>query len=83
MVLRMGEVDVNPDQVPAPGRPVDPNGTGDTFCGLFRAYPRRRPTPVARYAAVAAVLRCIPYVAAVPIPRPPQITEALHVYGGV
>jgi 2-dehydro-3-deoxygluconokinase len=61
---------------------VDGTGAGDTFCGSFlaRILAGDSPEPAARYAAVAAALKCTGYGAVAPIPRPAQIAEAMAAY---
>ena len=50
---------------------VDATGAGDTFCGSFlaRILAGDAPEPAARYANVAAALKCTGYGAVAPIPR--------------
>jgi 2-dehydro-3-deoxygluconokinase len=50
--------------------PVDATGAGDTFCGSFLARILAGDTPeaAARYAGVAAALKCLGYGAVLPIP---------------
>ncbi len=89
VVLKMGEagaylatpearVKIPPLQV----RTVDATGAGDTFCGSFlaRILAGDSPEPAARYAAVAAALKCTGYGAVAPIPTPVQVARALQAY---
>jgi 2-dehydro-3-deoxygluconokinase len=89
VVLKMGEAGAylaTPEarvKIPAlPVRTVDATGAGDTFCGSFlaRILAGDSPEPAARYAAVAAALKCTGYGAVAPIPSPAQVTEALRTY---
>ena len=89
VVLKMGEAGAylaTPEariRIPAlPVRTVDATGAGDTFCGSFlaRILAGDSPEPAARYAAVAAALKCTGYGAVAPIPRPAQIAEAMLAY---
>ncbi|HEX3995819.1 MAG TPA: sugar kinase [Acetobacteraceae bacterium] len=89
VVLRMGEAGAylaTPEariRIPAlPVRTVDATGAGDTFCGSFlaRILAGDSPEPAARYAAVAAALKCTGYGAVAPIPRPTQIADAMQAY---
>jgi 2-dehydro-3-deoxygluconokinase len=89
VVLKMGEAGAwlaTPDarvKIPAfPVRTVDATGAGDTFCGSFlaRILAGDTPEPAARYAAVAAALKCTGYGAVAPIPMPSQVTEAMRAY---
>jgi 2-dehydro-3-deoxygluconokinase len=59
--------------------PVDATGAGDTFCGSFlaRILAGDEPEQAARYASVAAALKCLGYGAVGPIPRPPAILAAM------
>ncbi len=77
VVLKMGETGAwvaTPQQrvlIPAfPVRAVDATGAGDTFCGSFlaRVLAGDGPEDAARYAAVAAALKCTGYGAVGPIP---------------
>ena len=58
---------------------VDATGAGDTFCGSFlaRILAGDEPIDAARYANVAAALKCTGYGAVAPIPRPDQVRAAL------
>jgi 2-dehydro-3-deoxygluconokinase len=59
--------------------PVDATGAGDTFCGSFlaRILAGDEPEAAARYAGVAAALKCTGYGAVGPIPRAAQVQAAL------
>ena len=59
---------------------VDATGAGDTFCGSFlaRILAGDEPEAAARYAGVAAALKCTGYGAVAPIPRTPQVIAAMH-----
>ncbi len=59
---------------------VDATGAGDTFCGSFlaRILAGDAPGPAARYANVAAALKCTGYGAVAPIPRPSDVYAALR-----
>lgn len=63
-------------------RTVDATGAGDTFCGSFlaRILAGDSPEPAARYAAVAAALKCTGYGAVAPIPTPAQVVDAMRAY---
>ncbi len=72
VVLKMGEAGAYLAtsearvKIPAfPVRSVDATGAGDTFCGAFlaRILAGDTPEPAARYAAVAAALKCAPAMA--------------------
>ena len=89
VVLKMGEQGAylaTPDarvRIPAfPVRTVDATGAGDTFCGSFlaRILAGDSPEPAARYAAVAAALKCTGYGAVGPIPSPAQVIAAMRAY---
>ena len=58
---------------------VDATGAGDTFCGSFlaRIIAGDAPEQAARYANVAAALKCTGYGAVAPIPRPKEVVAAL------
>jgi len=58
---------------------VDATGAGDTFCGTFlaRVLAGDPPADAARYASVAAALKCTGYGAVDPIPRAEQVLAAL------
>jgi 2-dehydro-3-deoxygluconokinase len=89
VVLKMGEAGAylaTPEarvRIPAlPVRTVDATGAGDTFCGAFlaRILAGDSPEPAARYAAVAAALKCTGYGAVAPIPSPAEIARAMSAY---
>jgi 2-dehydro-3-deoxygluconokinase len=89
VVLKMGESGAylaTPEarvKIPAfPVRTIDATGAGDTFCGSFlaRILAGNSPEPAARYAAVAAALKCTGYGAVAPIPTPAQVAEAMEAY---
>ena len=63
---------------------VDATGAGDAFCGSFLARMLAGDTPeqAARYANVAAALKCTGYGAVAPIPRPPDVLAALQGVAG-
>jgi len=86
VLLKMGEagsylataearVRIPPHRVAA----VDATGAGDTFCGSFlaRILAGDQPEPAARYANVAAALKCTGYGAVAPIPRAEQVRRVL------
>jgi 2-dehydro-3-deoxygluconokinase len=58
---------------------VDATGAGDTFCGSFlaRILAGDGPEAAARYANVAAALKCTGYGAVAPIPRPEAVLRVL------
>lgn len=58
---------------------VDATGAGDTFCGSFlaRVLAGDQPEAAARYAGVAAALKCTGYGAVAPIPRAEQVWRIL------
>jgi 2-dehydro-3-deoxygluconokinase len=60
---------------------VDATGAGDTFCGSFlaRILLGDDAEQAARYANVAAALKCTGYGAVAPIPRPEQVLAAMRV----
>jgi len=69
-------------RIPAfPVEAVDATGAGDTFCGSFlaRILAGDAPEAAARYASVAAALKCRGYGAVAPIP---MAAEVLGVLGG-
>lgn len=85
-VLKMGKAGAylaTPDwRVRIPGFPVQAvgaAGTGHTFCGAFlaRTLAGDPPEGAARYARVAAALKCTGYGAVAPIPSPAQVREAM------
>jgi 2-dehydro-3-deoxygluconokinase len=59
--------------------PVDATGAGDTFCGSFlaRILAGDDPENAARYASVAAALKCTGYGAVAPIPTAAAVWAAL------
>ncbi len=59
--------------------PVDATGAGDTFCGSFlaRILAGDGPEAAARYACVAAALKCLGYGAVGPIPTAAAVRAAL------
>jgi 2-dehydro-3-deoxygluconokinase len=59
---------------------VDATGAGDTFCGSFlaRILAGDAPERAARYASVAAALKCTGYGAVAPIPRAGDVLAALR-----
>ena len=61
-------------------RVVDATGAGDTFCGSFlaRILAGDPPERAARYATVAAALKCTGYGAVAPIPRPADVYAAIQ-----
>jgi 2-dehydro-3-deoxygluconokinase len=86
VVLKMGEAGAylaTPDgrwRLPAHRiQAVDATGAGDTFCGSFlaRILGGDEVEAAARYANVAAALKCTGYGAVAPIPRPEQVRAAL------
>jgi 2-dehydro-3-deoxygluconokinase len=86
VVLKMGEagacVATAEARMRIPCHPitcVDATGAGDTFCGAFlaRTLAGDAPVPAARYASVAAALKCTGYGAVGPIPTAEQVTAAL------
>ena len=58
---------------------VDATGAGDTFCGSFlaRILAGDMPEQAARYASVAAALKCTGYGAVAPIPRASDVLAML------
>jgi 2-dehydro-3-deoxygluconokinase len=60
--------------------PVDATGAGDTFCGSFlaRLLAGDDPPAAARYASVAAALKCMGYGAVGPIPRADAVWSVLE-----
>ncbi len=86
VVVKMGENGAylgTPDRrVRVPSYPVtavDATGAGDAFCGSFLARTLAGDTPevAARYAVVAAALKCTGYGAVAPIPSAAQVRAAL------
>ena len=59
---------------------VDATGAGDAFCGSFlaRILAGDAPEQAARYAAVAAAMKCTGYGAVAPIPRAADVVAMLH-----
>jgi 2-dehydro-3-deoxygluconokinase len=59
---------------------VDATGAGDTFCGSFlaRVLAGDEPEAAARYAGVAAALKCTGYGAVGPIPTGEQVRKVLE-----
>ena len=87
VVLKMGERGAwfaTPDRrVAIPPHPVvavDATGAGDTFCGSFlaRVLAGDGPEDAARYAAVAAALKCQGYGAVAPIPHLAEVMAAMR-----
>ncbi len=62
-----------------PVQAVDATGAGDTFCGAFlaRLLAGNSPAAAARYANVAAALKCTGYGAVAPIPRAAEVHAAM------
>jgi len=58
---------------------VDATGAGDAFCGSFlaRILAGDAPERAARYAAIAAALKCTGYGAVAPIPRATEVLSVL------
>jgi 2-dehydro-3-deoxygluconokinase len=86
VVLKMGEAGAwlaTPDhrvRIPKHEVPVvDATGAGDTFCGAFlaRILAGDAPEPAARYASVAAALKCTGYGAVAPIPQAADVLQIL------
>ncbi|HEX2944296.1 MAG TPA: sugar kinase [Rhodopila sp.] len=86
VVLKMGDagayVATAEDRVRVPCHPitcVDATGAGDAFCGSFlaRILAGDAPVPAARYAAVAAALKCTGYGAVGPIPTAAEVQRVL------
>jgi 2-dehydro-3-deoxygluconokinase len=59
---------------------IDATGAGDTFCGSFlaRILSGDDPAAAARYANVAAALKCTGYGAVAPIPRAAEVLAAMR-----
>jgi 2-dehydro-3-deoxygluconokinase len=59
---------------------VDATGAGDAFCGSFlaRILAGDASEQAARYANVAAALKCTGYGAVAPIPRPADVRAAME-----
>jgi 2-dehydro-3-deoxygluconokinase len=71
-------------RVPAyPVDAIDATGAGDTFCGSFlaRILAGDLPVDAARYASVAAALKCTGYGAVGPIPAAERVLAALGATG--
>lgn len=67
-------------RIPAyPVTPVDATGAGDTFCGTFLARVLANDTleAAARYASVAAGLKCTGYGAVAPIPHAAEVLKVM------
>ncbi len=86
VLLKMGEAGAylaTPDAririAPHTVRAVDATGAGDTFCGAFlaRVLGGDSLEPAARYASVAAALKCLGYGAVAPIPTAAQVLAAV------
>jgi 2-dehydro-3-deoxygluconokinase len=86
VVLKMGEAGAYLATPSARVRPpahrvevVDATGAGDTFCGCFvaRVLAGDEVEAAARYANVAAALKCTGYGAVAPIPRPAEVRAAM------
>ena len=86
VVLKMGTagawVATADQRVHVPAHPVaavDATGAGDAFCGAFlaRVLAGDDPVPAARYAAVAAALKCTGYGAVTPIPSATAVRQAM------
>ena len=86
VVLKMGEAGAwvaTPDRrtmIPAfPVHAVDATGAGDTFCGSFlaRILAGDEAEDAARYASVAAALKCTGYGAVGPIPMAQAVRAAM------
>jgi 2-dehydro-3-deoxygluconokinase len=87
VVLKMGEQGAwlaTPQQrmhiPPCTVKVVDATGAGDAFCGSFLARILAGDTPeqAARYANLAAALKCTGYGAVAPIPRAADVIAALR-----
>jgi 2-dehydro-3-deoxygluconokinase len=63
---------------------VDATGAGDTFCGSFlaRVLGGDDPAAAARYASVAAALKCLGYGAVGPIPTAAEVWDVLNEVAG-
>ena len=86
VLLKMGQAGAylgTPDariRIPAhPVTAVDATGAGDTFCGSFlaRILAGDEPEAAARYASVAAALKCTGYGAVGPIPTAAEVWVVL------
>ncbi len=87
VVLKMGEDGAYlglPDRrvriPPHPVAVVDATGAGDALCGAFlaRTLAGDAPEAAARYAVVAAALKCTGYGAVAPIPRAAEVRAAMR-----
>ena len=87
VVLKMGEAGAmlatqhqRTRIAPHPVQAVDATGAGDTFCGAFlaRILAGDEPEPAARYASIAAALKCLGYGAVTPIPTSDQVWTVLQ-----
>jgi len=87
VVLKMGEDGAYlglPDRrvriPPHPVAVVDATGAGDALCGAFlaRTLAGDAPEAAARYAVVAAALKCTGYGAVAPIPRTAEVRAAMR-----
>jgi 2-dehydro-3-deoxygluconokinase len=87
VVLKMGEqgayLGMGDHRVRIPSLPVtaiDATGAGDTLCGAFlaRTLAGDAPEVAARYAVVAAALKCTGYGAVAPIPYAAEVRAALQ-----
>jgi 2-dehydro-3-deoxygluconokinase len=87
VVLKMGEDGAYlglPDRrvriPPHPVAVVDATGAGDALCGAFlaRTLAGDAPEAAARYAVVAAALKCTGYGAVAPIPRAAEVGAAMR-----
>jgi 2-dehydro-3-deoxygluconokinase len=87
VVLKMGESGAylaTPDRrvrIPKHDvRVVDATGAGDTFCGSFlaRILADDEPEQAARYASIAAALKCTGYGAVAPIPNAGDVLAAIQ-----
>ncbi len=87
VVLKMGEDGAYlglPDRrvriPPHPVAVVDATGAGDALCGAFlaRTLAGDSPEAAARYAVVAAALKCTGYGAVAPIPRAAEVRAAMR-----
>jgi 2-dehydro-3-deoxygluconokinase len=87
VVLKMGEDGAYlglPDRrvriPPLPVAVVDATGAGDALCGAFlaRTLAGDAPEAAARYAVVAAGLKCTGYGAVAPIPRAAEVRAAMR-----
>jgi 2-dehydro-3-deoxygluconokinase len=87
VVLKMGEdgayLGLSDRRVRIPPHPVavvDATGAGDALCGAFlaRTLAGDAPEAAARYAVVAAALKCTGYGAVAPIPRAAEVRAAMR-----